>query len=144
VVGDDDYATTRREPVQSRVYGDWQQLELGVDRGPQSLEHALCRVPAPAHGSGDGGAHHVSQSQRRTDRSGGNDGGGDAAGEAGLPVQDEQADQLFLARLVQEPGGRACLRAVHAHVQRGIGAITETSLGPVDLGGADTQVEQGA
>ena len=137
-----------RPPGESRldggVYGDRQHLELGVDRRPQSLEDPLGRVAPPAHRGGDGRAHHVRQRQRRAHRPGGDDGGGDTPGEAGLPVQGEQAGQVLLARLVQVLGGRARLGPVHAHVQRGVGAVTETPLGPVELGRADAQVEQGA
>ena len=80
----------------------------------------LAGWPPPAHGGGHGRAHHVGQSQRRVHRAGGDDGGRDAAGKAGLAVREEQAGQLLLAGLVEEPGRRACLGAVHAHVQRGV------------------------
>src|SRR5262249_37928291 len=59
-----------------------------------------------------------------------------------FPVRAEDLLQVTLARLVYELGGRRLGRRVHAHVERRVDRIRETTLRTVQLHARDAEVEQ--
>ena len=65
-------------------------------------------------------------------------------GVALVAVGVQQAGQLRLGGAVDQVGGAHRPRGIHAHVERAGRPVAEAPLGPVELRGADAEVEQGA
>ena len=74
----------------------------------------------------------------------GDDGPRDTARLGLLPVFAEDADQIRLARRVDQEGGRLTGGRIHAHVERPVMAEAESAFGRVELMRGDTEVENRA
>ena len=99
--------------------------------------------PVRARRCGDGVADDVGQFGGGGHGPGGDDGPGDATGEALVAEVTQHRRQSCLRVAVDDVGGGDGGVGVHTHVERGRVAIAEAALGPVELGGADAEVEEG-
>ena len=118
--------------------------QLVVHLDPQGLEDPAGRVALPAGRRRHRRRHDFGQLPRRGQWPGPHDGPGDAPGQPALSVLTEQRRQVLDREGVHQVGGRGPGGRVHPHVERPVLAEREPPLGPVELGGADAQVEEHA
>jgi hypothetical protein len=145
VVREDRDAAAGSEHVDGLVDAAGQDVELAVDLDANGLEGALRRMAAATTGRRrDGVAHDGRELDGRGHGAGGHDGPGDAPGEPLVTEVAHDAGQLGLVIGVDHVGGGAPGRAVHPHVEGSVLAVTEATVGPIELRRADTEVEQHA
>ena len=118
--------------------------QLVVDLNAQGLEDPAGGVALPAGRRRHRRRHDFGQLPRGGQWPGFDDGSGDAPGQAALSVLPEQRSQVLHRKGVDEIGGGRTGGRVHSHVEWPVLAERETSLGPVELRGADAQVEEHA
>jgi hypothetical protein len=134
VVRENDQTTAGGQHVQCGFEARLQDGELVVHSDPDRLERAVGRVAAPAPGRGGYGcSHEVGELCGGLDRPGGEEGACDAASETGFATVPEDGDKLLFRCSVHNIGRRPAGRAIHAHVERCVKAVTEPPLGGVEL-----------
>jgi hypothetical protein len=121
--------------------------ELVVDVDAQRLERARRRVDDIGAALRCGGAaHDLGQFERAGDRprgAGRHDGACDRPRPALLAIGEDEIGEIALVQLVDRLGGTRA-GAVHAHVERAVGAERKAALGPRQLHRRNAEVERHA
>src|SRR5579872_3177553 len=137
------HTTTGVEDLKSCSQSGLDLSDLVVDRDPDALKRAGRDVdvagPGPARYRSLDGLGEVARGAERAPR---HDELCDPARPALLPELTEDALDVRLAVLVDDAGRRQLGAGIHAHVQRSLRAKAEASLGVVQLGAGDPEVEE--
>ncbi len=138
-------AALRDQCVDGLLERRGKDVELVVDLDAQRLEgSARGMTTPPARRRRDRIANHFGQLGRRVQGTGRDDRSGDTGGEPLIAVRREGLRQSGLVVLVHDGCGRARLGLIHPHVERTVVAITETTLGSIELRRTDAQIEEHA
>ena len=144
VVADHRAHATDRQVRQGDGQRGRELAQLVVHRDAERLEHPAGRVALPAGRRRHGRRHDFGQLPRGGQWPGSHDGPGDAPGQPPLSVLTEQRRQGLHGEAVHQVGGGRARGRVHPHVERPVLAEREAPLGPVELRGADAEIEQHA
>src|SRR5512133_1596624 len=146
VEADDGDPPSGTERLERRREGGLERLQLVVDGDPQRLEDAPRRMTLAEAGRGRNRSldrlHELTRALEGVLAPAAHDRPRDLACVPLLAVAAKDVGQLALARLVDEIARRVLVGRVHAHVERRVGRVRESALGPVDLHARNAEIEE--
>jgi hypothetical protein len=73
----------------------------------------------------------------------GDDGASDAGGEPLVTIREQDSAEFLLGVTVHDVGSRPWIGEIHAHVEWGVMTVRKSTLDTVELGGRNSEVEEG-